>query len=243
MSSYDLIPEEVYANLPEEAADKFVILVRTAQANLQRMLDDTNSGDFAGELRSQFMAIIQGTASALGIKGLENEIPSMDYNSYNRFQVMVTGIVARVRLLENSLSMPDSVELGRVTKAKIQQEVDQLRIYIAALDITDAKKQAMNDKLDDLLHELSKRRLSFARVMAVAASIMGVVGGSAGAIAAAPKIPSGVSYIIALVGQDKEIEDQERARLSPPPLRIEQKASTPVQGGGFADDLDDDVPF
>lgn len=139
--------------------------------------------------------------------------------------------------------MPDSVELGRVTKAKIQQEVDQLRTYIAALDVPDAKKQVMNDKLDDLLYELSKRRLSFARVMAVAASIMGVVGGSAGAIAAAPKIPSGISFIISLIGQDKEIEDQERARLSPPHLRIEHRASTPVVRSGFSDDFEDDLPF
>lgn len=243
MSSYDLIPEEVYENLPEEAADKFVILVSTAQANLQRMLDDSNSNDFAGELRSQFMAIIQGTADALGIEGLAAETPSMDYSDYNRFQIIVTGIVAKVRLLRRSLSMPDSVELGRVTKAKIQLEVDQLRTYIAALDVTDAKKQAMNDKLDDLLHELSKQRLSFARVMAVAASIMGVVGGSAGAIAAAPKIPAGISFIISLIGQDKEIEDRERARLSPPQLKIEQKTPARVERGDFGDDLDDDVPF
>jgi hypothetical protein len=243
MSSYDLIPEEVYANLPEEAAEKFVVLVRTAQANLQRMMDDTNSGDFAGELRSQFMATIQGTADALGIEGLGNETPSMNYSDYHRFQIIVTGMVAKVRLLGNSLSMPDSVELGRVTKAKICQEVDQLRTYIDALEVPDAKKKAMNDKLDDLLHELSKRRLSFARVMAVAASVMTVVGGSASAIAAAPKIPSGISFIISLIGQDKEIEDSEKARLSPPQLRIEQKTPAPVGKGAFADDLDDDVPF
>ncbi len=243
MSSYDLIPEEVYENLPEEAADKFVVLVRTAQANLQRLMDDSNSGDFSGELRSQFMAIIQGSAGALGIEGLEKETPSMDYSDYNRFQIIVTGIVAKVRLLGNTLSLPESVELGRVTKAKIHQEVDQLRTYIAALDVTDAQKRAMNERLDDLLHELSKRRLSFARVMAVAASIMGVVGGSATAIAAAPKIPTGISFIISLIGQDKETEEKEKARLSPPQLKIEQKAAAPVNTGSLVDDLDEDVPF
>ncbi|MEI6484937.1 MAG: hypothetical protein WCO11_01570 [Sphingomonadales bacterium] len=242
MSSYDLIPEEVYLNLPDEPADKFVLLVRTAQSNLQRMLDDSNSNDFANELRSQFMAIIQGTAEALGIEGLSNFTPSMDYSDYNHFQIVVTGIVARVRLLSNSLSLPDSVELGKKTKAKIYQEVDQLRIYISELDISVTKKQAMNDKLDDLLHELGKRRLSFARAMAVAASIMSVVGGSAGAIAAAPKIPSGISYIISLIGHDKDLEDSEKARLAPPPLKIEHKVVSKSKAS-FEDDLDDDVPF
>ena len=243
MPSYDLIPEEVYENLPEEAADKFVTLVRTAQTNLQRMMDNSDSDEFAGELRSQFMAIIQNTADALGVEGLANETPSMNYSDYNRFQIIVTGIVARVRLLENSLSMPHSVELGTVTKAKIRQEVDHLRTYVAALDVTDAKKQAMNEKLDDLLRELDKRRLSFARVMAVTASIMTVVGASASTIAAAPKIPSGLSFIISLIGHDKEIEDRERARLSPPQLKIEHRIPTPVRRGGFADNFDDDVPF
>lgn len=242
MSNYDLIPEEVYLNLPDEPADKFVVLVRTAQANMQRMLDDGNSADFANELRSQFMAIIQGTADALGIEGLSDFTPSMNYSDYNHFQIVVTGIVARVRLLSNSLSLPDSVELGKVTKAKIHQEIEQLRRYIDELDVSEAKKQAMNDKLDDLLYELGKRRLSFARAMAVAASIMSVIGGSATAIAAAPKIPNGISYIISLIGHDKNLEDSERARLSPPTLKIEHKSISKPKTA-FFDDPDDDVPF
>jgi hypothetical protein len=245
MSQYDLIPDEVYESLPEESAERFVVLVRTAQTNLQRMMDNSNSNDFAGELRCQFMAVIQGSAEALGIDGLGNETPSFDYADYTRFQVLVSGIVARVRLNSGAFAIPHSVELGRITKAKIRQEVDQLRTYIDGLDISDAKKQSMNDKLDDLLVELEKRRLSFARVMTIAASVMAVIGGSATAIARAPEIPNGINFIIALIGQDKEKEDAEKARLAPPPLQLEAKKTAPNANpfGGFADDLDDDVPF
>lgn len=253
MSAYDLIPEETYENLPEEDADKFVLLVRTAQANLQRMLDDSNAREFSDELRSQFMATIQGIAEALGAAGLSEIRPSAEYGDYTHFQVLLAGILARTRLRSDLIAKPHSVELGRVTRAKIRQEVDQLRAYIEEADLTPAKRTALNDKLDELLVELDHRRLSFAKTMAIAASIMGTIGGTAGAIAAAPKIPTGVSFIISLIGQDKEHEDAEIARLAPPPLAISSSKSTPPSrgfatggfgsGGGFADDLDDDVPF
>ncbi|EZP57280.1 hypothetical protein [Sphingomonas sp. RIT328] len=250
MSAYDLIPEETYANLPEEDADKFVTLVRTAQSNLQRMLDDSNARDFSDELRSQFMATIQGIAEALGVTGLSEIRPTIEYGDYTRFQVILAGIVAKTRLRSDVLAKPHSVALGRVTRAKIRQEVEQLRTYVDEADLTPAKRAALNDKLDELLAELEHRRLSFAKTMAIAASIMGTIGGTAGAIAASPKIPAGISFIISLVGQDKEQEDAEIARLAPPPLAIaapkQAPSSTGGYGGGYGfshEDLDDDVPF
>lgn len=246
MSTYDLIPDEIYDTLPDEDVDRFVILVRTAQANLQRMLDDSNSSDFSDELRNQFVATIQGCAEALGVEGLGDLSPATRYSDYSQFQVRLAGIVARTRLRGNLLSKPHSVELGNVTRAKIRQEVEQLRVYITQSDLTAKKQTALHDKLDELLGELDHRRLSFARTMAIAASIMGTVGGTAGAIAAAPKIPVGVSYILSLVGQDKEKEEAERERLAPPPLAITGPKDQPAQkfdfGGSFGDELDD-VPF
>ncbi len=251
MSSYDLIPEETYSNLPDEDADKFVLLVRTAQSNLQRLLDDSNARDFSDELRSQFMATVQGIAEALGIAGLGDVRPSAEYGDYTHFQVILAGILAKARLRSDLIAKPHSVELGRVTRAKIRQEVEQLRTYIDEAELTPAKHAALNDKLDELLAELEHRRLSFAKTMAIAASIMGTVGASAGLIAASPKIPAGISFIISLVGQDKDREDAEVARLAPPPLAISppQRESKTRRGGsfgqtgGFSDDLDDDVPF
>lgn len=243
MSTYDLIPDEIYDTLPEEDVDRFVILVRTAQANLQRMLDNSSSSDFSDELRDQFVATIKGCAEALGVDGLGDLTPTSRYSDYAQFQVRLAGIVARTRLRGNLLSKPHSVELGNVTRAKIRQEIEQLRVYIGQTDLSDKKQAALNDKLDELLVELDHRRLSFARTMAIAASIMGTVGGTAGAIAAAPKIPAGVSYILSLVGQDKATEEAERERLAPPPLAIAGPKDQPAQGFGFDDDLDDDVPF
>lgn len=246
MSEYDLIPEETYDSLPQEPNDKFAVLVRIAQTNLARLLDQSNSNDFSTEIRSQFISIIGGIADALGIEGLPaigNDLA--DYGQYQVFQVFLAGVVAKVRLQSQLVARPFSVELGRVTKAKIQQEIAQLRRSIDESDLSDAKKSALYDKLDDLETELEKKRLSFARTMAIAASIMTIMGGGTAALANAPKAAETLMTIIRLVGDDKEKEEQERLRLMPPPKALPDFTKTTVAAAPstFADDLDDDVPF
>lgn len=245
MSEYDLIPEEAYENLPQDDHDKFAVLVRIAQNNLARLLDQTNSGDFSSEIRSQFISIITGIAEALGIEGLpEMDNNLADYDKYQMFQVYLAGVVAKVRLQGNLVAKPHSVELGRVTRAKIQQQIDQLRRSIENANLPDKKRGALRDKLDDLEHELNKKRLSFARTMAIAASIMTIVGAGTTALANAADAKETLIKIIGLIGEDKEREEQERLRLAPPPKALPDhtKARQGPQSR-FESDLDDDVPF
>lgn len=246
MSEYDLIPEEVYANLPQDPNDKFAVLVRIAQTNLARLLDQSSSNDFSTEIRSQFISIIGGIADALGIEGLPaigNDLA--DYDKYQMFQVYLAGVVAKVRLQGQLVARPFSVELGRVTKARIQQEIEQLRRSIDESDLSEEKKAALREKLDELETELSKQRLSFARTMAIAASIMTIVGGGAAALANAPKAAETVMAIIRLVGEDKDKEDQERLRLQPPPKALPDYTEpfARPENSSFDVAFDDDVPF
>lgn len=250
MSEYDLIPEESYDNLPSEDNDKFAVLVRIAQNNLARLLDNSNSNEFSDEIRSQFISIVSGMAETLGIEGL----PDIDggiatYSQYRSFQVYLAGIVAKVRLQGNLVARPFSVELGRITKAKIQHEIGQLRSSIQSSELTDKKKDALLAKLDELEEELTKKRLGFARTMAIAASIMTIAGGGTATLANSPKAVEAVITIMRLVGDDKEKEEQERLRLAPPPKALPDFSTSsvkPATGGGFGrfdDGLDDDVPF
>lgn len=245
MSEYDLIPEDAYANLPQDPNDKFAVLVRVAQTNLARLLDQSGSSDFSTEIRSQFISIIGGIAEALGIEGLPqigNDLAA--YDKYQMFQVYLAGVVAKVRLQGQLVARPFSVELGRISKAKIQQEIDQLRQSIDGSDLSDKKKSALRDKLDDLQTELEKQRLSFARAMAIAASIMTIVGGGAAALANAPKAAETVITIIRIVGEDKDKEEQGRLRLMPPPMALLDYTSSLAQGKPSAFDMAfDDVPF
>lgn len=245
MSEYDLIPEEAYENLPEEANDRFAVLVRIAQTNLARLLDQSNSNDFSTEIRSQFISIISGIAEALGIEGLPEVRGSLaDYDQYQTFQIYLAGVVAKVRLQGNLVSKPFSVGLGRVTKARIQQQIDQLRLYISNSDVPESKKTVLIEKLEELETELAKTRLSFARTMAIAASIMTVIGSGTTALANASEAKDTVLSIIHLIGEDKEKEEEERRRLSPPPKALpDHSAARARTQPTFDSDLDDDVPF
>lgn len=247
MSSYDLISDDFYENLPQDPHDQFVVLVREAQANLVRLLDDGDSRDFADELRSQFVTTISGTAEALGIDGLPALSDDLsDYRYYKTFQAVLAGLVARVRLQGQLVARPHSVELGRKNRARIQQEIDQLRASISGSDLPEKKKAALLEKLDELEEELSKRRLSFARTMAIAASIMTVIGGGTAALANSPKAAEAISRIIAYIGEDKAVEEENRLRLMPPakPKALPNYAPAPSDSWGtFGDGLDEDIPF
>jgi len=247
MSEYDLIPDEVYENLPQDPHDKFAALVRVAQTNLARMLDDSGSGDFCTELRAQFMSTISGIAEALDIEGL----PPLDdnlteYAQYTKFQVYLAGVVARVRLQGHLVARPHSVELERVTRARIHQEIEQLRRSIDESDLPDKKKEALRARLDDLQAEVTKTRVSFARLMAITAAIMVTVGEGTNFLANAPGAAGTIIRIIQWVGEDKEKEEANRLRLMPPPKALpdftkDKTKSKPAPV--FDTDLDDDVPF
>ena len=141
MSQWELVPYETYDNLPQDPHDKFVAIVSVAQANLVRLLDQPNSNDFAEEIRSQFVSIISSIAEELEVEGLPPLTSDIgDYNQYQRFQVYLTGVVARVRLRSQLVSRSHSVTLGRATKARIQQEIDILRRSIGEADLSDTKK-------------------------------------------------------------------------------------------------------
>lgn len=245
MSEYDLIPEEAYDNLPQDPYDQFAFIVRTAQGNLARMLDQPGSNDFADEIRAQFITTISGAAEALGVSGLPDISDDIhQYRAYTNFQVRLAGIVAKVRLQSNLVAKPHSVALGRVTQAKIKQEVDQLRRAVEDSDLPQRKRDALLDKLEEFETELAKQRLSFARTMAITASIMAIVSGGTVALANAPKAAETVLTIIRLIGEDKEKEDAERERLMPPPKALPNYAPPPPPTfASFDSDLDDEVPF
>jgi hypothetical protein len=192
------------------------------------------------------MSTVAGIADALGVEGLPSISRDLaSYEKYQTFQVYLADIVAKLRLQSQLVAKPFSVQLGRVTRAKIQQDIDQLRVSIDDADLPSGKKAALRDKLDDLEAELTKQRLSFARTMQIAASIMAIVGSGTAALANAPKAKETIVHIIQLIGEDKLKEEEERLRLMPPPKAIPDFTSldTKPKSPPLDFDLDDEIPF
>lgn len=258
----ELLPEEAYLDLPPENDRKFVQLMSLAQANLAGFLSGTGSSEYdseyAWELRTQFMEIGRALADEFGLPGLPD--PDEEYNNadarYSDFLRKLSGIFARVRARHGTpTAQPDSVKLGHKTKAWLRQEIEQLRVYINDSEIPASKKSALIDKLEDMLAELDKQRLSFARTMAIAASIAGILGGGTTTIVQAPKVYEMINHLIARIGEDKAREDAELLRIEgpakalPPPTQQRLPLGAPPAAGGYAakpsrpEDFDDDVPF
>ena len=245
---YELIPDEVYDNLPAESHQKFVKLVRTAQASVGRLVDDDSSGHFVEEIRLQFMETVRAIADSLDIQGLPTQTETQNLNSYEEYRFFSTrlaGAIAKARLTPSYTPQPHSVELGRITKARIRQEAEQLRSYIQNSDLDSKNKKSVTAQLDLLLKELEKQRLSFAQVTAIAAAIATTLNQGASAIEKLPDAYRTLVSIFAGIGSDKEKEEAERERLAPPAKQLPppvKATETVVANPSSYEDLDD-IPF
>lgn len=220
MTSFEFVPDEIYVSLPALDGQKFIKLVTTALGSAKRIEGGLSNSTEAGEMRSQLMATIQGWARICQISGLDPFTPSSSLATYSTFTSKLAEIMAEQRLLAIPANDPYSVELGRGSKAKIRDRIQSLRSYISQADLPQEKREKLYGKLDELLRELEGSRFNFARFMAISASIMGTLGGTAGLLANAPKVSTGITYIIELVGVEKHEEEEEQKRLSPPLLAI-----------------------
>ena len=253
--NYELISAEDYNNLPEESDLKFVEIDRICRRNMTAMIDQNTSGEFDAMVRLQYMTTLSAAAAELGITGI-NYPRSQDYPAahFPEFMLAVSGAVTRIRLRAGARAAPYSVKLANRTKARIELEIQRLRTIINDADIPEGKRQALLDKLNELVAELNQTRLSFAKTLKILAAIAFGIGGGTAFLA---DVPQAIVTIASLIGADKEAEETEAKRLTagadrpllpaptkpegPPPNQPRQAATTRPRSA--ADDLDDDIPF
>ena len=104
------------------------------------------------------------------------------------------------------------------------------------------KREALLKRLDALESELEKRRVSMMTIARIAYHIWAIPGSAWASYEVANKL---LNNVMQTVAEAKELEDQQRKlphrepmkALSPP--RVEQQP----EKSGFANDLDDDIPF
>lgn len=243
---YQLIPDDAYQFLPSEPEEKLAYLARVAQANLNKFLAEDTSGDFSTEVRQQFVETMRAVAEALYIDGLPTARDTADLTAYEEYRLTsmrLSALITKVRLQSDLVPRPFSVKLGRVTKARIRQEAEHLKLYIEESDLPGQKRKKLLDHVRTLFAELDRERLSFGQITAITAAIATTFGGGTAAIAKAPEAYRAITIILGAIGEDKDKEEAERERLSPLPKALPPPVVAPRAPKGFADDLDDDVPF
>lgn len=245
---YELISAEEYEQLPEDPEQQFIELERICRRSMTEMISNETRAEFDHLVRMQYMTTVAAAAEELGIAGVEYpfdaEYPAQEIDA---FLLKVSGVVTRIRLRSGRRFRPYSVKLGTRTKARIEIEIQKLRGLVEESDLSEPKRKALLKKLDELMHELNQDRLSFAKTLRILAAVSVSVGGGTAFLAEAP---AAVQTIMTLIGADKELEDEEAARLAPPSppkaLPAPSKAAPATlrpQPVTFDVDLDDDVPF
>lgn len=245
---YELISSEEYDSLPEGQDQKFVELEAICRRNMNKMINDQTSPGFDSMVRMQYMTTVSSAAQELGIEGVlyphHSDNPA---NEVDNFLLQASGVVTRIRLRSSRKNQPMSVQLGIRTKAKIELQIQKLREIVNGADISDIKRKALLEKLDEFSIELNRVRLSFGKVTALLASIsVGLCVTVAGTTSFLADAPQAIATINNLIGQDKELEEEESKRLGAP---VERKAlpAPPLQSvnvpQNYDFDLDDEIPF
>jgi hypothetical protein len=125
---------------------------------------------------------------------------------------------------------------------------------IGTSDLSISRQQALNAKLDELMGEIEKPRLSFGKMMAVLSCVVvGLSGVAANATTIAAEGQTAITNIMRLIGVDKESEDAATLRLTPPQKALPAPPAPPIKtvsasrGKGprwdTPPDLDDEIPF
>jgi hypothetical protein len=250
--NYSLLELDDYERAPAEPHRKFAVLEQAARRRMNEIMDSTQSGELASELRTQYTTLIIAMASALGIPGVtypEGEFRH-EWEGHQAFSLKVQGIIARIMLNHDLVAGAYSVQLATATKTKIEGQLSILRGLIENSDMPAKRRNKLIAQLDDFTVELNRPRMNYAAVAVVATAFLAGIQGVASTLADAPNAYQTIGTILKWIGQDKDAEDREHERLNAPiqmlpaPPKPAPKATQATSSfGGFSDNLDDDVPF
>jgi hypothetical protein len=261
----ELISAEELDSLPEDDERAFVTAEAICRRNVLTAIreDQSERGDYSEEMKLQYIATISALAEQFGISGLAYLIVENSYQAYADFSRAAQAEVARIIARNRRSRHANSVELSSKTRARIEQQVTNLRRAIDESELPDSRKSSLHAKLGELVEELrNNRRISFGKTLAILAAVAASVGSLGGAIAGVAEAPLALTNIMHLIGTDKEAEESEVARLGEPAKALPAPATRPApttkgaltvpnasRGGGpswdapSGGDLDDEIPF
>lgn len=253
MTILNFVTQDELDDLPEDPSVAFMTLVNHAQRRLAEQTKDLDpeeryQWEQRDELRHSFMNVVVAAAKRFEIEPFVSmQVPRLDGfqdKDHKQFKADLDHYVTQL-MLDNSIrSKQDSVEVLPKSKDRIRSHIHALRQCLEKANMTSAKREALAKKLDAFEAELEKRRLSLLAVTRVALEILALPGGVWASAELAPKL---INNIMQTVAEAKAAENETRASLpSAPPKALSAPRvpePVPAPAKGFADDLDDDVPF
>ena len=229
----ELITEEDYSELPEEAAHKWIVLEKTAKARLDRALqsvavDETREQE---RLMLHYMSLISALAKKYGVEGVLISSETSTQLAYDKFIMSV--VTARAVIWATA---PATYEFGRVALPKdvrsaILGLTHQIELDIEKLDVPDYRKVILHKCLENFRQEINQPKTRVGAALNHLSQVAGVVGISiATSVTTLAQFPDAYSTILQLLGAEQAnavnssgqfIEEERKLLLPAPPKLIE----------------------
>lgn len=215
-----LIPDHAFHNLPKSPEEKILKLIEIAEfyynkgrVGLSRDLLPKQL-DFANELGA--------LARELGFGNFPILPPKHSEIQFSTFMAELSGFRAVLRLRSatdgsnSNMLVGSDVSIGKASSLKIKLALDQIRVLVENSELPNSKKDSLIRKIDDLLAEVDRKKLSFVQVLTAMAAIASVCGGSTTALAYAPKAQETILNVLRWFDEEHEAAQEEQRLLSAP---------------------------
>jgi hypothetical protein len=163
---------------------------------------------------------------------------------HRQFKADLDHYVTQLILDKSLRSRQDTVAILPNSKERIRRYVSGLRQCIEQANMTDAKREALFQKLEAFEAELEKRRLNTMMVARFSYFILSMPGTIWASAEITHKLVTSVMQVVA-EAKAAEVVTKALPAAAPPkalsaPREVKQSA---FAGCAFSNDLDDDVPF
>lgn len=234
----DYVP--IYESLPDDPEEAFLILEAAFNDELQQELGRLRSDDSESLLYMQYISKVLAAIQELNLnsKFSDQSIPDIQdvgYGTYANFSKDVEHYKTLLRIRTARRQKQFSISFDATTKTKLRHLLEQMRVTVDKLDVSEPKKEALFARISALELEIDRNRTRMDVVGALWLETCTKIGDGVDKL---EPLRRWVDSIGGLIGFAKTQEGPQTARIpsNPRPKQIEPpKSSEPA--------IDDDIPF
>jgi hypothetical protein len=252
----DLITVAEMDDLPDDPATAFVQLERICRVRLHEYTSRQERYEYADDLRLEYMTIVASAAETYGVADFVEPTEGWDARYFQSLYQRAISVATRLTIEAKRARALGSVALPKGAKERLKRHLEDLRAALDKVELEEKRKKVLREKLNAFEKEIDREKSNINMILIGVALVAGALNQGSGAFTgledAIIKIPETVNAVNVLLGREKlkELEAAPDPLPLPPSVTKALPAPKPQpnanglkQSGGFADDLDDDVPF
>lgn len=248
----DLITVPEMDELPDDPATAFVQLERICRIRLHEYTAQLERYEHGDDLRLEYMTIVASAAETYGVADFGEPSEGWDPRYFQTLYQRSISVATKLAIEGKRARALGSVVLPQGAKERLKKHLEDLRAALETVDLDDKRKKVLRNKLDGFEKEISREKTNINVILVGVALVAAALNQATGAVTGVEdtiiKLPETVPAINVLLGREKlkELEATPDPLPLPPSVMKALPApnlQTKTQGVGFADDLDDEVPF